>query len=269
MIKQLYIMKMNGILLYSKNYTDEKYDDDILVGFFASIANFSREALNTVVQNLNLGMENKLVLCPIVEEGILSAAIVSSNDSEDLVYSILKDITQDFIDEYGPHYIAENINQSYIDKIVDNNLGGKTVASKFKRFILCWLILGPLSVIFMQLSAFTGQMLFDMMGLYQPTFNFETVLSTVVPGFFLISTIVSLELFILPNLINGFVMFHKKIMYFNTILYIIITMLGFLLGGVYYMIIILGSYLPLVLIISIFFTAQGYNLASKKKLNEK
>jgi len=269
MIKQIFIMQMNGILLYNKNYTKEIYDADVLVGFFASIANFSREALNTIVRNINLGPDRKLILCTIQEEGILSAAIANINDSDDLIYNILKDITQDFIDQYGPYYIAENINPSFVEKIIDKNITGKTVSNKLKRFFLCWVVLLPLLVIFLQVSTFTGQMLFDLMGLYEPTYFFGDILIKVVPGFFLISSIVSLELFILPNLINGYITYHKKIMYFNTVAYLILTLLGFLAGKIYYMVIILIAYLPLVLIISIFFTVQGYQLVSKKKMTDK
>ncbi len=56
MLKNLYILDENGILLYSKEFTrEEQYDDNLLIGFFTSIANFSREALGTAVKNVNLG----------------------------------------------------------------------------------------------------------------------------------------------------------------------------------------------------------------------
>ena len=64
MIKSIYIMQENGVLLYSKNFLKEKFDSNLLVGFFASIANFSREALNSVVKNMDLGEDNKLILQP-------------------------------------------------------------------------------------------------------------------------------------------------------------------------------------------------------------
>lgn len=55
MLKSLYILDEHGILLYSKEFVKEQqYDDNILIGFFTSIANFSREALGTAVKNVNL-----------------------------------------------------------------------------------------------------------------------------------------------------------------------------------------------------------------------
>ena len=100
MFKSLYIMDENGLLLYSKNFMKHQYDENILIGFFTSIANFSREALGGVVKNLNLGQNNKLILLPNTEERLLCAAIVGDNDNEDLISRILKNVLQDFIDTY-------------------------------------------------------------------------------------------------------------------------------------------------------------------------
>lgn len=269
MIKQLYIMKENGILLYSKNNTQEQLDDDILVGFFASIANFSRETLNTAVRNVNLGEKSKLILCPISEEKILLAAIVSNDDNEQLLLGILKDIGQDFIDEFGPNYIRENINPARINKIIDDNTADKLIMSKSKRFILSWLVLGPLSTILMFVSVYIGEFLAQSLGLTQPTFIFQDIISWVMPTFFLIATVLNLILFVFPNIINGFILLDRKLMYFNMIVYIILTLLEFYLADVFFMVVILLAYIPLVFIISTYFTSVGYNLAQKKKILEK
>ena len=98
-------MDEHGILLYSKQFiSEQQYDDNILIGFFTSIANFSREALGTAVKNVDLGENNKLILTPIEDEGLLGAAIVGSNDNNDLVTKIIRDIMQEFIDSYSPDY---------------------------------------------------------------------------------------------------------------------------------------------------------------------
>jgi len=73
MLKNLYILDESGILLYSKEFTrEEQYDDNLLIGFFTSIANFSREALGTAVKNVNLGENNKLILVPNEDERLYS-----------------------------------------------------------------------------------------------------------------------------------------------------------------------------------------------------
>ncbi|MBD3350800.1 MAG: hypothetical protein GF364_04860, partial [Candidatus Lokiarchaeota archaeon] len=251
-------MKENGILLYSKNQTNEKFQDDILVGFFASIANFSREALNTAVQNIDLGNENKLVLAPIPDEQLLAAAIVSEIDNEELISSVLRDITRDFIDEYAPNYIRQNINPTYVDEIFDKNTMGRQVGSKFKRFVLSWLVLLPMSVLLMFLSSMVGDLLVNGLGLYQEIVTFDDVLSRILPGFFLIATAINLVLFVLPNFVNGYIVMNRKIMYFNMVIYVILSIVEFL-GAQPIIAIILIAYIPLVLIICTFFCAQGYH----------
>lgn len=110
MLKNLYILDEHGILLYSKEFVrEQKYDDNILIGFFTSIVNFSREALGTAVKNVNLGENNKLILVPFEDEGLLGAAIVSSHDNNELVTKIIRNITQEFIDSYSPEYNQEKI----------------------------------------------------------------------------------------------------------------------------------------------------------------
>lgn len=262
-------MRENGILLYSKNNTQEQLDEDILIGFFASIANFSREALNTVIGNINLGEKNKLILCPIAGEKILLAAIVSKDDNDQLLLGILKDIGQDFIDEFAPNYIRENINPSRVDQIIKDNTSDKLIMSKPKRFILSWLVLGPLSTILMFASVNIGEILAQTLGLTQPTFVFQDIITWVMPAFFLIATVLNLILFVFPNIINGFIILDKKLMYFNMITYIILILLEFFSAKVFFMVIILLAYIPLVFIISTYFTNVGYNLAQKKKILEK
>ena len=97
MIKSIYIMRENGELLYVKNFLKEKYDSNILIGFFTSIANFSREALGTIVKNLDLGENNKLILTPIPESELLAAAIVSEKDHNELINKILNKLSDFFI----------------------------------------------------------------------------------------------------------------------------------------------------------------------------
>ena len=125
MIKSLYIMQENGVLLYSKNFLKEKFDSNLLVGFFASIANFSREALNSVVKNMDLGEDNKLILQPMSKEKLIAAAIVNSSDNNELISQILNNIILDFINEIIVEESVENIDNVQVDKIVKENLKRK------------------------------------------------------------------------------------------------------------------------------------------------
>ncbi len=145
MLKNLYLMDENGRLLYSKDFVrEQKYDDNLLVGFFTSITNFSREALGTAVKNVDLGENNKLIIVPKQDERILGAAIVSSNDNNELVVKILKNILQEFIDSYSPDYDTEKIIQEEMEKNIQKNLKGKTTSSPIIRMAISWLINGSL-----------------------------------------------------------------------------------------------------------------------------
>jgi hypothetical protein len=154
-------MDENGIVLYSKNFMREKYDDNILVGFFASIANFSREALGSVIKNVDLGQNNKLILLPISEENLLGAVIVSSNDNNQLILTILKDILQDFIDAFAPDFDPEKIFEEEMEKIIQNNMKGKIMQSPKIRFLFAWLITAPLSYLLIFLSIFATDFLYS------------------------------------------------------------------------------------------------------------
>jgi hypothetical protein len=109
MFKNIYIISTNGMMYYSKKFIDEGFDDNLLVGFFTSTTNFSREALESVVKYVDLGSDNKLVLESKPDEDIFAAAIVSSKDNNNLVSTILKNILQDFIDEFYPDYNHDQI----------------------------------------------------------------------------------------------------------------------------------------------------------------
>ena len=116
MIKNIYILSRNGILLYSKNFIEQKFDDNLIIGFFTSIENFSREALESIVKYVDLGVDNKLILQPKPDEKIFGAAIVSSKDNNILVNKILDNILQDFIDDFSPNYDLDRKSKSKIDK---------------------------------------------------------------------------------------------------------------------------------------------------------
>jgi len=161
MIKSIYILDEQGFLLYSKNFMKEQYDENILIGFFTSIANFSREALNSIVKNVDLGENNKLILFPIEEEKLLGATIVNSNDNNDLVSSILRGILLEFINLYAPDYDPEKIIQEDMEEVINNNLKGKTLSSPFWRIFLSWIIVGPISPFLIFLSIFATIFIYE------------------------------------------------------------------------------------------------------------
>ena len=267
MIKRIYILKFNGILLFSKNYIkSEKYDDSVFIGFFASIANFSREAMESIVEYIDLGHDNKLILYPQLEEKLLAAAIVSSIDDNELVSKILSNITQDFIGEFGPDYDPNKINKEETEHIIEENLEGKISNTLLKRLIYSWVLLVPLCILLNFINITSRAFIFQYLYLDQDTYTQEEIYTEVMPSMVWISLLVMLIVFIIPNLISGYLVLNEKYAYLNSIIYLIliISIYFYTIESVFAYVII--SYLPFVILMSIAFAYLGFRLAKKRKI---
>ncbi len=265
MIKSLYFLDENGILLYSKNFMKKKYDENILIGFFSSISNFSREALGSVVKNVDLGDNNKLILVPHSEERILGATIVSASDNNDLVTLILNNIIQDFIDAYSPDYNSEKIFPNEMENIIDKNLKGKTMHSPLIRFSLSWLFVGPLSYFLIILSINATLFIYNSFNLdrfYTP----DQLFTRFMPSLIALSTANIIILFMLPNLIFGFLAPNWKIALLNSFIYFAVTITLYFYSTEPNFAYILVGHLPLSLVFSLFFLFIGIRYSSKKFL---
>ena len=260
-------MKFNGILLFSKNFIKtEKYDDSIFIGFFASIANFSREALDSIVEYIDLGHDNKLIIYPQLKEKILAAAIVSSVDDNDLISKVLRNITQDFMGEFGPDFNPNKINKEETERIIAENLEGKISNTLLKRLIYSWILLIPLCILLNFININSREFVFQYLYLDQDTYTQEEIYTEVMPSMVWISLLVMLIVFILPNLISGYLVLNEKYAYLNSMIYLvlIVSIYFFTIESVFAYVII--SYLPLVILMSIGFAYLGFRLAKKRKI---
>ncbi len=267
MIKRIYIMKFNGILLFSKKFIKtEKYDDNVFIGFFASIANFSREAMESIVEYIDLGHDNKLILYPQLEEKLLAAAIVSSIDDNELVSKILGNITQDFIGEFGPDYDPNKIIKEETEHIIQENLEGKISNTLLKRLISSWILLIPLCILLNFININSRAYVFQYLYLDQETYTQEEIYTEVMPSMVWISLIVILIVFIIPNLISGYLVLNEKYAYLNSIIYLILitSLYFFTIESLFAYVII--AYLPFVSLLSFIFSYIGFRLAKKRKI---
>lgn len=267
MIKKLYIMKFNGTLLFSKNYVkDVKYDDNIFIGFFASIANFSREALESEIEYIDLGHNDKLILFPQSKEKLLAAAIVSSIDDNDLISKILRNIMQDFIGEFAPDYNPDKIDKEEMEYIIEQNLEGKTSYSLINRFVFSWILLIPICLLMNLINITSREYVLQNLYLDKELYTQEEIYSEVMPSMVWISLIILVIVFILPNLISGYLVLNEKLAYLNSVVYIILitSIYFFTVESMFAYVII--AYLPFVFIISIGFAYTGFRLAKKKKI---
>ena len=271
MIKQLYIMKFNGTLLYSKRYVKEgKIEDNVLIGFFASLTNFSREALESEIQYIELGHDNKLVLFPQTPEKLLATAIVSSIDDSDLISKILRNILQDFIGAFAPDYNPDKIKGSEdMERIIEENLQGKISLPLIKRLIYSWILLIPLCIFLNFLNFTSREYLFPDLYLQKEFYTQEEIYTEVLPTMVAISLIILMIVFILPNLISGYLVLNEKFAYLNSIIYLVLII------GIYFFTIesefayVIIAYMPLVFLISIGFAYLGFRLAKKRKIIRK
>ncbi|MFX1469142.1 MAG: hypothetical protein ACFFB8_10800 [Promethearchaeota archaeon] len=268
MIKSMYILDENGILLYSKNFIEKQYDQDILIGFFSSIANFSREALGTIVKNVDLGENNKLILVTHPRESILGAAVVEVSDNNTLVTSIVTNIIQDFIDSYSPDYDLESIFPDEVETIINNNLKGKIMQSPMIRIFISWLIVGSISYLLILLSINATYFIYNYYNLGQ-FITQQQLFTRFMPILILLSTVNIIILFLPPNLIFGFLAPNWKIAVLNSFIFLGVTIaLYFYSIEPYFAYIIIG-HLPLTLIFSLFFLFIGLRYSSMKFLKRK
>lgn len=267
MIKKLYIMKFNGTLLYSKNYLkEEQYDDNILVGFFASFANFGREALNSIIQHMDLGDGNKLVLVPFIDEKLLATAIVPSIDDNSLTRKILKNILRDFVDLYAPDFKQEEINNEVMDSIISENLAGKVSFSLKNRLLLAWVIVIPLSILLMLLNLAAVDYLFEPQEEQVPLYTQEDLFLEVLPQAAFITLIELIIVLGVPNFLLGYIIINKFGSFVNSSIYttVILITYYFVLDPFFAYLII--YYSPLGVIISLGGTYFGYLFGLKRKM---
>jgi len=263
MIKSLYILKRNGILLYSKNFIEHQYDDNILIGFFASVANFSREALESVVKFVDLGEDNKLILEPSPEEKIFGAAIVSSKDNNELVSDMLKDVIQDFVDEFSPDYDLDVIERSNMDDILEENLKSYTTYSLPIRFTLTWIILAPLAIFLTFLNILATQYL--VIEPYPEFFTIQQILRRTIPQIVLFSFAELVIVFGIANFISGLISLNLRIASLNALIYFILILISYFLSVQPVLIYIILSFLPFIIIASLGGAYIGHQFAIKRK----
>ncbi len=263
MLKNLYIMDDKGKLLYHKDFSrEQKYDDNLLIGFFTSITNFSREALGTEVKTVNLGENNKLIIVPRQDERLIGAAIVSSNDNNELVANILKSILQEFIDSYSPDYDTEKIIQEEMEKNIRSNLKGKVMSSPIIRVVISWLINGSLIYPLILLSIYATLFVFAAFDLDRFLYG-DDLFTKFFPALILLSTGNIIILFLFPNFLFGILSPNRKVAIVNSIIHLVVTIILFAYSTEPFFAYIVIGHLPLTLIFSLFFLFVGIRFSSK------
>ena len=267
MIKSFYIMKQNGVLIYSKTYTKENFDDNVMIGFVASIANFSREALQSVIKYIDLGQDNKLVMFEQQREKLVSVAIVNSSDDNDLITNVLRNIIHEFIILFSPDYVSDKIDKNEMERIIEENIKSKTSFSTIQRFVLSWIILVPISILITILNLMATSYFFHVQE--ERLYTQEELITEVIPEAVFISMVVIIIIFIVPNLISGYITLNRNLAFLNSGLYLIVVLFAYLYSGEPLFFYIILYYLPSAIFTSIVFAYIGFKLGIKKKIIKK
>jgi len=243
-----------------------KFDHNILIGFFTSVANFSREALERMVKFVDLGRDEKLILHEVPDEELFSAAIVGTKDNDDLVHELLDKTLQEFIAEFGPYYNPEKVYSDRMDLLLDDILQGKTSYSLIKRFIVSWIVLGPLAVI-LTFAAIAGTEYF--LGTFysgERLFTQNEIFTRLMPQMAVFAFIILIIVFGITNLFSGYITLDLRIGILNSVIYIIVVIISYFYSVRPVFGFIVLAYSPLVFMISFGATYIGYRLAVKNKL---
>lgn len=248
-------MQENGILLFSKEYESVSFDTNLLIGFFASIANFSREALSTAVRNVDLGEGNKVIMQPNPKQGLIAAAIVSPMDNSSLIHDILENIILDFINEFPSFEDPDKLNLITIEAIFNDNMRRKTFPSTPKLIISSLVILTPVLFVLIYISTYLTnafQYLFH-------SFEFSLIVYT---------SLTLLLLTVIPNLISGFLAPDKRYAWFNTFMIVLLEVVFYLVSVERLFAQITLANLPINFILSIASAYFGFSLSSRRYLKK-
>ena len=140
MIEYLAILRQNGELLFSKNYAGQAFEEEVLMGFFASVSNFSQAALQMFVDEIGLGEYKKIVLVMAPYEKIIIGAIVEKEDAKRTVQRVLNEILLKFIGNYGPQFQRSLIKVNEVERMIATIFAKSVRKYGFKQKIKSWFV---------------------------------------------------------------------------------------------------------------------------------
>lgn len=266
MFYSIFIFKENGVLLYSRNLKEGRVDDQVLVGFFSSIANFSKEALQSTITQLDLGSDTQLVMHYRPKEEIVLAALTDARDDVDKVKKILSIIAKDFVEEYGANVDESQINATALTETITRLLRRSSrkrgAAMQFIAFDFLIVFYVPLYFLMERMLPLLFQDLFGPGVVFSETFLFNQFL----PRIFLASVIFVFVTIPLPTVITGFIAGEKRRAWINFVVFYILalSLLAAILQTLLSVVAIL--YAPFSMVIGLVFSWIGARIAEKRKL---
>ena len=252
MIEYLAIMKTNGTLFYSREFKKTEIEEEVMLGFFAATANFSKEALHSMVEDVNLGKGKRVILSSASEERLIIAAIVNAEDNRDLVKLILDNILKWYIEKFTQN--IREIDPVAISNYIDDLLKKKVLGRAYKRVLKSWIsqfFLGIFSII---LGYVLKEIGINQIGISAEQYSF----------IFFLGTLLILVVFPIPMFVSGYIVADRKKGYWNLFLYLLLVIIGFSPDPV--LIVVFFGNIPMILVIATVFLLMGIYYSGKKKL---
>ncbi len=252
MLEYLAIMKTNGTLFYSRDFKKIEIEEEVMLGFFAATANFSKEALHSMVEDVNLGKGKRVILSSASEEKLIIAAIVNAEDNRDLVKFILDTILKWYIEKFTQN--IRDIDPVAINNYIDELLKKKVLDRMYKRILKSWIAQFFLGIFTIFIGYIIKEMALGVIGVGENQYAL----------IFFLGTLLILIVFPVPMFVSGYIVADRKKSYLNLFLYLILVILLLSFDNV--MIIVFIGNFPMIIVISIVFLLIGIYYNSKKKL---
>jgi hypothetical protein len=256
MIEYLAILRQNGELLYSKNILNIAIEEEVLMGFFASVSNFSQEALQLYVDEISLGEFKKIILVNSPHDKVIIGAIVDRVDSKTAVRRIINELLLKFISNYGPQFSLEQIKSHEVDGMLNGLFGKYVKVHNMRHRIKTWFVFGFLGILVRAISFLIGIRVLGLFNISQQNIDPSS--------FALLGTLNVLLLYGFPVFLDGYMAGTQKRAIRNSIIYLLLIQFSYqgdaILGP------ILIGFLPVSIILTFLFSFAGVYYASQKYL---
>ena len=252
MFEYIAIMKTNGNLFYSREFKQTEIEEEVMLGFFAATANFSKEALQSMVEDVNLGKGRRVIMSSSSEEKLIIAAIVNVEDNRDLVKMLLDKILQWYIEKFSDN--VRDVDPVAISKYIDELLKKKVLDRMYKRVLKSWVIQFILGI-FAVIVSYTLKVI----GMDQMDGSYQQYIMI-----FLLGSLLVLVVMPFPMFVSGFIVADRKKGIWNVLIYLFWIAVAFIVDPVM-VVIYIGNFIMFV-VIGIVFMLMGLYFNGKKML---
>jgi hypothetical protein len=268
LIQSFYILKLNGVQIFSHDFVEQTIDEQILAGFFASVANFSQEALQSLIDRIDIGDNKTLILYKAPKEKTIYAAIIPDKDDVILCQQVLSDFSDLFNAEFGSSYSPKNFTPTKVmevfNRVVKPKIVSRNVFRSLGAFVISTATIGLIAYLILLFTEY----FYIYMGLEAGETISMEINSNFIVYLLVIASICVFFLYTGPTFLFGFLTGQKL---FNRIAIIVILVLielwFFYLRDTLFW--VFGVYIPLALVLSVYCSDLGIKFANSRKIDSR